>query len=115
MFCNAPCWQGCKCCYNFVSSPFVTIARSTECGCHVACALIGTNCATWLALRRVAAGVAMATRSAVAPRKLMEKKDDLLTMIINPFFDSEIYPKESLKTTEVSNMQIEDSSYTHLH
>ena len=104
-----PCWQGCKCCYNFASSPLVAIARSTERGCHVACALIGTNCATWLALRRVAAGVAMATRSAVASRKLIFLLcHDLLTM---PFFDAEIYPIESSKTTEVSNMQIEDSSY----
>ena len=65
---NSPCWQGCKCCYDFVSSPLVAIARSTERGCHGACALIGTNCAAWLALPRVAAGVATATRSAVAPR-----------------------------------------------
>ena len=50
--------------------PSAAIARSTERGCHVACALIGTNCTTWLALRRVAAGVATATGSAVAPRKI---------------------------------------------
>ena len=39
----------------------------------MACALIGTNCDT--SLRRVAAGVATATRSAVAPRR--RKKDNL--------------------------------------
>ena len=39
-------------------------SRSAERGCHVACALIGTNCAT--ASRNW--GCNVATRSAVAPR-----------------------------------------------
>ena len=41
---NSPCWLSCECCNN-VCLPFGRhCSRSTERGCHVACALIGTNC-----------------------------------------------------------------------
>ena len=46
-------------------------SRSTECGCHVACALIGTNCFATAGRNR---GCNAATRSAVAPRINLNNK-----------------------------------------
>ena len=41
---NSPCWLSCECCNNVLSSFWSPLLATTERGCHVACALIRTNC-----------------------------------------------------------------------